>query len=81
MKLKDSKMTAGIRLKLASIPRSRCSKCNTAKTYLNPVGKCHECHRKFCFDHLWMKLFKKGMRDNEEGRDVCDKCKEEHGYE
>jgi hypothetical protein len=80
MTKKHAKMAAGTKLKLASIPRTRCAKCNKVKTYLNPLTKCDECGQKLCYDHINCLQFKEGMKKTDELRDVCDKCKQEHGY-
>jgi hypothetical protein len=80
MTLKNTKMTASAKLKLASIPRVRCAKCNKVKTYRNPVAVCWECKQKFCFDDINCLQFKEGMKKTDNLRDVCDACKEKHGY-
>ena len=80
MTTKNIKMTAGAKLKLASIPRTRCAKCNKAKTYLNPTAKCWECGKKFCFDDINCLQVNDGMKENDEVRNICNGCKEEYEY-
>ncbi len=76
-----TKMTVSERQRLASIPRSRCAKCKSRQSYLNPLAKCWECGEKFCFDHFWRGLFKQGIKQTDELRNVCDGCREKFGYE
>ena len=78
---KLAKMAYSTKQKLASLPRAVCSVCHSKRSYGNPMAKCWECGKKFCFDHLWGGLFKKGMKLTETLRDVCDKCKEKYHYE
>lgn len=80
MTTKNIKMTAGAKLKLASIPRTRCAKCNKARTYLNPMAKCWECKKKFCYNDINCLQVNDTMNENDEVRHTCDECKEEHGY-
>ena len=66
------------RLKL--IPITHCGKCNSIRSYMNPMARCFECKKKFCFDHIYGGQFKKGMKQNEEGRSICEECKKNKGY-
>jgi hypothetical protein len=65
--------------KLKNIPRSKCSKCKEKRTYHNPLAKCYECGKKFCFDHIWALQYKKGQ-ENQEVKDICEACKIKGGY-
>jgi len=49
-------------------------------SYFNPIVKCFECGEKFCFDHINGGMYEKSMKKNEDLRDVCEKCTDEHGY-
>ena len=77
----NTKMTAGAKLRLASLPRTRCAKCNSIKSYTNPMARCFECKKRFCYDDIWGGLLKQGMGKNEELRKACEKCKEKYEYE
>lgn len=77
----NAKMAVGLKLKLASLPRTRCTKCGSVKSYTNPMAKCFECKKKFCFDDINCLQFKKGMKQTDELRDVCDACKDKYSYQ
>lgn len=77
---KLAKMTNTDKQRLASIPVTRCAKCRSKRSYGNPMAKCYQCGKKFCFDDIWGGLYRKGMGLNESLRDVCDKCKEKFNY-
>ena len=66
--------------KLKNIPKVRCFKCDSKRSYTNPMVRCWECKKKYCFNHIGGGLIKKGMLENEEVRNICDKCKGEKGY-
>jgi hypothetical protein len=80
MTAKNTKMSVSVKQRLASKRRARCTKCNKVKTYLQPMAKCWECGGKFCFDDINCLQFKKGMKQTDSLRDICDVCKEKHGY-
>lgn len=67
--------------KLKLLPKVVCHKCQSKKSYRNPMAKCYECQNKFCFDHIDGAQHKDGMSKNEEYRSVCDDCRKIHGYE
>ncbi len=60
--------------------RPRCFKCNKARRYENPLAKCWECKNKFCYNHINCLQVNDTMKQTEEVRHICDKCKEEHRY-
>jgi|AntAceMinimDraft_17_1070374.scaffolds.fasta_scaffold47713_3 hypothetical protein len=60
--------------------RGRCKKCGKVQSYTRPLGRCFECGEKFCYEHLNSGQVNNEMDENEEIRNVCDKCKEKHGY-
>ncbi len=60
--------------RLKAIPKSRCAKCDSPRSYINPMAKCFFCHRKHCFDHLTAGITTKDMKPNDEVRDCCDDC-------
>ena len=74
------KSVVPFRLKLASIRRPRCAKCNKKRTYLNPLAKCYKCGQKFCFDHINCLQVNNKMKNTDELREICDECKYEHEY-
>lgn len=73
-------MTQEQKDKLKNIPKTRCSKCGSPKHYRNPMARCYECGKKFCFDHIFGGMVNSKMKYNEEVRDVCAECKEKHSY-
>jgi hypothetical protein len=60
--------------------RAQCSKCGSKKSHTNPMARCWECKRKFCYDHIWGGQINDSMGQNEEIRDICDSCKKAKGY-
>ena len=78
---KLAKMGIALKLKLASLPKSQCSKCGRKRSYTNPMANCFECKKKFCFDDIWGGLYcKERMGLNDTLRRICDKCKEKFNY-
>lgn len=71
-------MTQEAKDKLAQIPRSRCSICDTPQSYTNPISKCVECQKKFCYDHILGGQIK-GIKE-ESIKDVCQNCKDKFHY-
>lgn len=74
-------MTVGDKQRLVSIPRTRCAKCRSAKSYTNPMAKCFECRKKFCYDDINCLQFKFGMKQTDELREICDSCKAKYDYQ
>ena len=66
--------------KLQNLPWTVCFKCKSKQSYGNPMARCGECREKFCFDHISALQFKKGMKQNEELRKICDVDIKKHGY-
>ena len=66
--------------RLKNIKRSECGVCGHKSTYTSPLAKCHECKKKFCYDHIYANQVKQGMKPNDPLRDVCDECKDSKGY-
>ena len=64
------KMSSATAERLKAIPKSRCAKCDTPRSYTNPLAKCWECSKKFCYDHVVAYIGKKCVED------YCFKCKE-----
>ena len=60
-------------------PPTKCTACGTRKSYTNPVEKCVECGKRFCFDHI-----KRGhnntMSKNDEIVYVCLECFDSKNY-
>ena len=80
MTTKNATMGVSTKLKLASLSRARCTKCNSVRTYLNPLAKCFECMKKFCFDDINCLQVNNAMKENDEARHICDECKEKYEY-
>jgi len=60
--------------RLNSLPRAECYECKKFRTYTNPLAKCYHCTKKFCYDHIHGGHYSKGIKPNEELKDICDKC-------
>jgi hypothetical protein len=73
-------MTDEQKAHLKSLPRKTCTACGSKQGYMNPMMKCFECKKPYCFEHSHRGLWKKGMKNTELWRDVCDSCKESKGY-
>lgn len=73
-------MSSELKERLKNIPISRCSICDTPRGNQNPIWKCFECDKKFCFNHLWSAQVNDKMNLTSEVRDVCDSCKELKKY-
>lgn len=66
---------------LRKIPKTRCVRCNSVYSRTNPMAKCFECGKRFCFDHIYGGQVNKSMSENERIRDICEKCKAEFNYQ
>lgn len=66
--------------RLRKLKRSRCVVCQSPQSYINPMAKCFECKKKFCFSHIWSGQINKTMNNSEELRDVCKECKLKFNY-
>ena len=79
---KLTKSEIGVMEKLHARPRTTCAKCGSKRSYTNPMAKCFECGKKFCFDDIWGGLYcKERMKLTDTLRDVCvDKCKDKFNY-
>ena len=53
----------------------KCQNCGSSKSYTNPFWRCFECKGKFCPNCIWGGQTKTGMKEGEELRDICDKCR------
>lgn len=60
--------------RLRQYTKVRCAKCNSLKSYMNPIARCYECGQKFCFEHIWGGQVNKKMKKDEEVRNICDDC-------
>lgn len=67
-------MNQAIKETLKNIPRSRCAKCNSGRSYTNPLAVCHSCKQKFCFDHILGGQSFEGMKDTDSYIDLCEEC-------
>jgi len=65
---------------IKKVGRARCSKCRTFRRYENPIAICWECKNRFCYDHINCLQVNSSMKENDEVRYICDKCKIEHEY-
>jgi len=61
-------MTEEAKARLKNRPRRRCSTCNTARAYTNPLARCLGCKKEYCYDHITAVNGKKGIED------YCDGC-------
>ena len=66
--------------KFSNLKRGKCHKCNKIKSRTNPLAICHECKKRFCYDHIYSGQINSTMPNNERIRDVCSKCKEKYNY-
>lgn len=66
--------------RLSKIPKKRCFKCNTVRSYGNPMARCHECRQSFCFDHISCLQVNDTMGQNEAVKNVCEVCIGKYGY-
>lgn len=66
--------------KLKLIPTKTCTVCKTKRSYGNPMTKCYECGKFFCYNHIQASQVKKGMGSGEALRDICGKCVSKHNY-
>lgn len=73
-------MTDVAKEQLRNTPRAKCAICGTKRNYTNPMAKCWECQKKYCFDHIFCGQVKVGMKETEEVRDICDNCRDKCGY-
>ena len=60
--------------------RARCFKCHSYKRYENPMAVCWECRNRFCYKHINCLQVNNRMKETEEVRHICDRCKTEHEY-
>ena len=60
--------------------RTRCFECRSYKRYENPTAMCWECRNRFCYNHINCLQVNSKMKETDEVRHICDKCKAEHGY-
>ena len=67
-------MDEATKLKLKQMGRTKCTICKSPQNYRNPVAKCDNCGKKFCFLHITGGVWIKGQLVNEEFRDICDTC-------
>jgi len=73
-------MIQSIKDKLRLIPRTVCFKCQSKRSYTNPMERCFECREKFCYDHIHCSQFKDEMSSSDEFRSICEECKIKHKY-
>ena len=73
-------MDEATKKRLQSIPPTICAKCGSKRSYTNPVAKCFECKKKFCFDDISANQYNPKMKQNDELRDICDECKDKFDY-
>lgn len=73
-------MDTATKLRLKNIPRKICDKCRSKQSYTNPIKKCEECGKRFCFDHISRLYSPKRMKENDELKMVCENCEVRYGY-
>lgn len=57
----------------------KCEKCGGKRSRNNPLDKCCECKKRFCFDHLYGGALKT-KNPNEPIKTVCESCFDSLGY-
>lgn len=63
------------------IPHAVCSRCGSKQNYRNPIDRCEECKKKYCFDHIWGGLYSPTrMKKTDALRSICDEDKIRYGY-
>lgn len=60
--------------------RTMCTKCKRKRSYTNPIVKCYECGKRFCFDHIFGGQVNRAMKEINPIRDTCIDCKKMYGY-
>ena len=70
----DARLNARIAI-LNGRPRTKCHVCQTTQRYMNPMARCFECKKKFCYDHILGGMVCPSMKENEEVRNICESCK------
>ena len=81
MNRKKQSMPQVLRSKLKKLRRRRtCPIDGQQQGGTNPLARCHECHQRFCFDHIQSGQIKNGMQFSEVVRDICEVCADLHGY-
>lgn len=65
---------------LRKLPRKQCSICERKAYYQNPIDKCFECGKHFCFDHIYGGQVNDKMVENDVIRNICEKCRVKHEY-
>ena len=66
--------------KLKIKPTRVCAVCQRKKNSCNPVVRCFECKKNFCYGHIFGGQVKTGMSKSEEVRSVCETCRKAYGY-
>lgn len=74
-------MTQLAKDKLKTLSVTHCAKCDSRRSYTNPMARCYECKKKFCYDHILGAQHRKGMDENEQSRDICENCQKVHKYQ
>ena len=67
-----------VKKQLKLIPKVTCSFCGLKVHYQNPMARCAECKKKYCYDFIRGACWKKGMGNKSE--DVCLKCFDKFNY-
>lgn len=86
MKKNDSSLSRNPKYRLPSsvtdveLKTTRCSMCNCKQKYTNPITRCYECKKRFCFDHINALMYNNTVGANEEVRTICDSCAKLHNY-
>ena len=66
---------------LKELPKhNKCSVCSAQRSYTNPLEKCFECKKRFCYRHIWGGQIKDGMKKDELVRNICESCRKSKGY-
>ncbi|MEA2036688.1 MAG: hypothetical protein U9O94_04220, partial [Nanoarchaeota archaeon] len=61
--------------RLRNIKRAICNKCKSISHYTNPMARCWQCKKKYCYNHIFGGQLNSTMKENDTIRDVCKSCR------
>ena len=76
----SNSMSLEAKARLKAMPKASCTVCGQKGGYTTPTAKCFECKHRFCYDHINGGQTRSKMAENEEVRDICDKCQTTLNY-
>jgi hypothetical protein len=60
--------------------KARCSECGSWRSYTNPMARCWECKKKFCYGHVWCGQINDNMGPSDVVRNICGSCQIASNY-